>query len=208
MNIRNRHLLILMLLAVILWPAGASADTPQNILKRASAAIRNTPSLTADIAAQGNGGSFDGTLTISGNMFRTIGPKMSMWFDGKTLWSMDAEQRTTYISEPTDEEMLGINPLTILDSLTQGYTPRSAKSPQSNCTRLILTAKSPDAIYREFDILLDNATSLPCSIQTEGPDGTPVTIRVSGYKRGSKLNDSVFRYNSGQHPGFELVDMR
>lgn len=204
MNIQKLTLFI----CAIFIAFSASAENAGEILDNAAKKIDAAPSITAKYSlVTTDGNSASGTITMSGNRFVMTSADMTVWFDGKTQWTMVPANEEVNISEPTDEELQQINPIAIINAFRNAYNASLVKQDDSQIV-ITLKAKNAKADITMTTVTLNRATLMPTTISIKMASGQRATIRISSLKTGSRLADSVFRFNAKSHKGIEIVDLR
>lgn len=200
--------LIAILGAIILSMHIAMARDAADVLRDASRALREAPSISTPYTVVSSIGQNDGVITVSGNKFKAVGNDVAIWFDGKTLWSLDQTQKVVYVSEPSEAELAGINPLTIIGNVSDNYNLTQAKAKKAHEQRIVLNAKKSDLAFKAIELVFTGESPLPVNVTATVPDGSVLTFYLKKYTRGEKLPASHFRYDSASYPGIEVVDMR
>ena len=179
--------------------------TPRGLLTRLPS-VSKAPSVSAAYTVTSPSGNVAGNIVVSGQRFRISSPEMSTWFDGKTQWTYVPADREVTISEPTPDELLQINPFEIISSFRKNYNASTIKSDKSQ-TVIRLTSRDPKASITQAVLTLTSATLLPSRIQLTGPSGR-VTINLGSVKTGKAMTAADFRFNTRNHPGVSVNDMR
>ena len=178
-------------IAALALPAAlAAADNAARTLDQAAQRFSKAPSVSAAYTVTSPSGNVAGNIVVSGQRFRISSPEMSTWFDGKT----------------TPDELLQINPFEIISSFRKNYNASTIKSDKSQ-TVIRLTSRDPKASITQAVLTLTSATLLPSRIQLTGPSGR-VTINLGSVKTGKAMTAADFRFNTRNHPGVSVNDMR
>lgn len=207
-NYIMKTLRVVIMLLGLATVVSANAQTASEWLKDAVKAVSEPPAVAADYTVSSPSGTTTGKLMMQKDCFKAEGPDVCMWFDGSTLWTLDTEARTTYISEPTQDDLTSINPVIILRSLPSSYIVSDLKTSDKHTARILLTAKAPGVQYTQVDIELDRQSKVPTKINAVSRDGIKITVHLTNFRTLKQQPQAQFRYNSKDHQGVELVDMR
>ncbi len=194
-------------IAALALPAAlAAADNAARTLDLAAQRFSKAPSVSAAYTVTSPSGNVAGNIVVSGQRFRISSPEMSTWFDGKTQWTYVPADREVTVSEPTPDELLQINPFEIISSFRKNYNASTVKSDKSQ-TVIRLSSRDPKASITQAVLTLTSATLLPSRIELTGPSGR-VTINLGSVKTGKAMTAADFRFNTRNHPGVSVNDMR
>lgn len=190
------------------------AQSAQEVLDQTASKLKGSGGLQASFEAttfQGltPSGSATGTIYVQGEKFQIASDQAATWFDGKTMWSLLKGSNEVNVSNPTPEEIQAINPYTFINLYKKGYkaTLHRTDYQGKSCHELNLLSKNKRNAIEEMRIVIDKASSLPLSIRLrQGKNWT--RIRVNSLSTGKAWNDSFFRFNSKDHPGTEVIDLR
>lgn len=199
---------LISILAFILTAFSVSAENAGQILDNAAKKISAAKSITAKYSlVTTDGNTSGGTITMSGEKFVMTSADMTVWFDGKTLWSLIPANEEVNVSEPTAEELRQINPIFIINAFRKTYTASLVKKDASQ-TVITLKAKDAKADISLATVTLNSSTLMPVMISIKMASGQRATIRISSLKTGEKLPDSTFRFDAKKHKGIEIIDLR
>lgn len=203
---RLTAILTAVIIAVLSTASLHAADNAAHILNLAAERFRKAPSISAVYTVSSSAGNVAGNLVVSGQRFRISSPEMSTWFDGTTQWVYSPADREVTVSEPTQEELMQINPFEIINSFRNNYDASTVSTTKSQ-TVLLLKARNPKAEISRVTLTLDSVTLFPTRIELNGSAGQAV-ITLGGVKKGASLPVSDFRFNLKTHPGISVNDMR
>lgn len=198
-----KHLLTLIL---ALFTLGASAQSAKQVLDK-TAAFCTKGAVQAKFTAKTPQGSSTGTLTTQGNKFTLQSPDATIWFDGKTEWSLVAGSGEVNIIEPSAKEIAQMNPMNFIHLYKSGY--KSAVKTVGNNYEVHLTATSKSKPIKEMYILVNKTSYKPSVIKLrQGTKGGWTVITVNSFTQMGKKPDSFFRFNRKDHPKTRVIDMR
>lgn len=203
---KNRIItLAVALFTSVLFAASLSAQTAKSVLDK-TAALYSKGAVKVGFTAKAAQGTSTGTLVAQGNKFTLQSNTATIWFDGKTQWSLYKNGDEVNLTEPTAKEIASINPMNFVNAYKSGY--KSTLKTVGNTYEVHLTATSSSKSMREIYVVVDKASSKPKSIKFRTDAKNWTTITVSSFQSIAKKSDSYFRYNPKDHPGLQVVDLR
>lgn len=192
-------------LLLALFTLGASAQNAKAILDK-TAALCTQGAVQAKFTAKAPQGTSSGTLVAQGNKFTLQSGQASIWFDGKTEWSLIPGSGEVNVTEPTAKEIASMNPMNFVRLYKSGYK-LAAKSSGSNY-EVHMTATSKSKAIKEMYVYVDQKTYKPKTIKMRTGAKGWTTITVSSFAQQGKKADSYFRFNAKDHPKVQVVDLR
>ena len=137
----------------------------------------------------------------------------SIWFDGKTQWTLREVDSTTnekelYIGEPSEEELFSINPYLLMknyDNLFFASSSKDAKLPQGAVSCIKLMSRNAKADIQDAYIFLDRENHLVAL--TTSLSNVQIAISVHSFKNGLRLKDSDFVCKVKDYDA-DIIDMR
>lgn len=208
---------ILILLACLsASPLFAQQKEAKDVLDKTSEAFRRAGGIeakfTVKIEAKGqSNGLLAGDIRLKGEKFFLKTTDAITWFDGKTQWSYLTDSEEVNISNPTDEELQGINPYVLLSIYGQGFTYNMGKAKTyqgSPAYEVILTATDKHKDFSRITLYVTKDTYRPLYVAVELNNGSRSDITITGYKQGLKFDDSLFVFDKKQYPRAEIIDLR
>lgn len=200
-----KKLITLWMLALLPLCLSAQADAKaEEILDKAIANLSDKDGIRVDFV-----GTENGFLLLKGEKFYLNINQLQSWYDGKTQWSYMANAGEVNISNPTTEELQGINPYFIL----KGYRNNYNYSYQGNQTKngvkghdITLTPKRTN--NREIIRMHISNIGHPLSIRIEQNGQVVSNINITSFREKQKLEDGMFRFNQSLYPDVEVIDLR
>lgn len=186
----------------------ADAQSAEAVLKRTSAAIKAAGGLSGSFTLTSGNQKLSGTIKSSGTKFSLVTNTNSTWYDGKTLWTHNANTNETTLTTPTQEEVAEANPLYIVNVYSNNFTASFAKTQSKGSKTIVLTPKSKKLGYKSVHVTIPDNSSFPSSLVVIPSSGQKLTITISQVKTGLKLPDTTFVYPKGKYPKAEIVDLR
>ena len=145
-----------------------------------------------------------GSISVKGQMFCASTSVATMWFDGKTLWTYMAKNDEVNVTTPTAERLQTLNPYNFINLYKQGFKYTMTKADKT--FNVHLTAKDKSRTVQEMFITVDKATYHPTEVKLLQKQKWTI-FTISNLKT-TKLDDSVFRFNSNDFPSAEVIDLR
>lgn len=204
-----KHLLPFFLLAAASLATQAQSQAAK-LLASMVDRLTGAPSLLTDFTLDEGNGQIAGSIVSSGNCFviTAADGRFQTWFDGKTQWTWTDAANEVNMTEPTAEELFETNPLTIVGSIRDNYTPSLIRSDAASAT-LRLTPNNPKkGNIKEAEVLLNTKTNFPASLVVKLKDGTTLKIKFSNTLAGNAMAPKEFRYRQSYHPTAEIIDLR
>lgn len=188
-----------------LFTLGLSAQTAKSVLDK-TAALCTKGAVQAKFSAVGGKGSATGTLVAQGNKFTLQSNQATIWFDGKTEWSLVSGSNEVNVTEPTAREIAQMNPMNFVNLYKSGY--KSTLKTVGQNYEVHLTATSKSKSIKEMFITIDKNSSKPkiIKMRTGAKDWT--TITVTSFTPLGKKSDAFFKFNRKDHPKIQVVDLR
>ena len=155
-------------------------------------------------------GSSRGTISISGKKLFIDNGGVKIWYDGKTQWSLVSDNKEVNITEPSPQERSQMNPYSFLSIYKNGYsatmTSETVRNESCCCVNLVST-KSKN--YMQTILLtISKSTMLPICIRTKTSPNKWTRISIYDFEKRQRFKDDMFRFDSADYPGVEIVDLR
>lgn len=151
-------------------------------------------------------GTETGFLLLKGKKFYLNNSQVQCWYDGTTLWSYVDGTNEVNISEPTPEELHGINPYYLLARYKMDFDYKYQGETDKKIHEIALTPKQSGEglMYR---VMISDSYE-PKGIVVEQNGSTVSDIRIQSFDVKQKLKDNMFRFNKTLFPNIEVIDMR
>lgn len=150
------------------------------------------------------------TLYMDNNRFVIAMEGMKIWFDGETQWTyMDNTQEVT-VSNPTPEELVLLNPYSLLESYQTGYDISLMGNYQSKTFYEVrMKAQTEAQPYQQVSVMLNKRTMHPIRIKykTQGINEEAV-VMITEYHTKKQYTDDFFQFNPAEYPQAEVIDLR
>ena len=180
-------------------------QTAKSVLDKCAAKISAKSGVTADfIMTSAQYGDANGSISVKGQKFMATTAAATMWFDGKTLWTYMAKNNEVNVTTPTEAQLQALNPYNFIGMYKKGFSYTMTKSGSTFIVHL--TASDAKRKVQELFITVDNKSYIPSEVKMrQGTKWTTFTIKNF---KATKLDDSVFRFNSREFPSAEVIDLR
>lgn len=189
-------------LLLALFSLGASAQNAKQILDK-TAALCSSGAVQAKFTVSGSG---SGTLVMQGNKFTLQSSEASIWFDGKTEWSLVKGSDEVNILEPSAKEIAQMNPMNFVNLYKSGY--KYSTKVVGNNHEVYLKATSNSKSIKEAYIYVSKSSYKPVQIKLRTGSKGWMVITVNSFNQIGKKPDSYFKFNAKDHPKTRIIDMR
>ncbi|HBG58445.1 LolA family protein [Proteiniphilum sp. UBA1028] len=152
-----------------------------------------------------------GVALIKGNRFKLEMGSMDIWFDGKTQWVYMKEANEVNISTPTGQEIASVSPLAMLSMYKNGYILKAPVSKTVNGTSVYQIEMTPVTGNKDFGAVtasINKKNQAVVQLILTAANGTKTQIDITGYNVNYQFEDTIFRFDTAQHPDVEIVDLR
>lgn len=202
---------IFMIIGMMILGAASSAtaaDTADGLLKKTAAGINGSSGLTASFTLDYGSQKVTGTMKSAGKKFALQTSSSSTWYDGKSMWTYNANNAETTLMNPTAQEVAEANPLSIVNSYSANFTAAFAKAQTKGSKTIVLTPKSKLLGYKSVHVTIPDGSVYPSKLVIIPTSGQKVTVLIAQVKTGQKLPESTFVYPKSKYPKVEIVDLR
>lgn len=156
-------------------------------------------------------GQASGVIQMKADKFLLKTPESTTWFDGKTQWSYLSGSEEINVSNPTAEELQGMNPYTLLYLYKKGYSSKLGSTKTfrgKQVYEVVLTATARNKNLTNVVLYVTKDSYQPLYIIAQQRDKSRSEITVTGYQTGQRFADSLFVFNKKQYPHTEVIDLR
>jgi Outer membrane lipoprotein-sorting protein len=205
------------LLIFILSASMTFAQNARAILDKASETYSKSGSITATFTLDAkdtktrNTYSYDGTAHMKGNKFKIEIPDAITWFDGITQWVYVKDTEEVNISNPTGEELQAISPSILFNIYKKGFNLTYNGEKKLNGKPVYEVTLTPQKKVSEFTkivVQIDKASSAFSKIIATDKTGMENILTIRKYQTNTGLADTAFRFNKGDYPKAEIIDLR
>ncbi|MBR1838538.1 MAG: hypothetical protein IJ786_03180 [Bacteroidaceae bacterium] len=214
---KRTYLSSILLFVCSLWiPATLAAQDSEAraVLDQVANQLKNAGGIQAQFTITSyNGreeaGSSSGTLSVKGRKFKLVSPQIQQWFDGTTLWALEAGATEIYVSKPTRAELQQINPYSFVDMYKQGYVLNVDEDIYEGhpIKDIHLVSKSTKNPIQELYVSVGQ-DNMPFSVRVRMGKKNWLKIRINSLKTGIRFPDTDFVLNTARFPNYEIIDLR
>lgn len=188
--------------------ATAGAKKARSVMDRTVAELGQARNITAPFTLVADGQNIAGKLKMAGDKFCLTLPKVTVWYDGRTQWSLDSSSKEVYVSEPMPDELAQVNPLVIITTLDRSSAPQLLGETAAAYTLRLTPDASQSLSFASADVDIDKRSYLPSRIVLTLSDGSRITLNVGSVVRAENHPASTFVFNKADYPGYAVVDLR
>lgn len=191
------------------------AQTARQVLDKTATQLKNSGGIEATFeGTQFKGthetGSANGKIQVQGSRFKIQSSAVTIWFDGKTQWTHMNGSDEVNVSKPSAAELQQTNPYTFVNLYKQGYNLRLAPTTYhgKSCHEVRMVAQSKSNALQLVILVIDKQTHLPVSIRVKDNHGEWTRVRVGSIHTRRHWSDANFKFDTKNHPGIEVIDLR
>lgn len=153
-------------------------------------------------------GTENGSIIMKNEKFYLHSGNIQSWYDGSTQWSYVADTEEVNISNPTPEELQGINPYFILINYQENFNYQYNGYKTINGKQVHEIILLPKSNGTDKITLWISKLHYPIYIKVEQNKKTVSEINVKSYQKQQHISDQVFRFNKSLYPNVEVIDLR
>ena len=150
----------------------------------------------------------DGEVVIKGDSYRLTLPDNIIISDGKTVWNFMEEVNEVTITTPDPaEESLLSTPTMLFSLFEKGYKVRLV---EENSRESVIDLYPEDIRVNliRIRLIISKAGCSLKSAEYTTRDGITVTLTSKGYDLTHRPPSGTFSFNTSDHRGVEVIDMR
>lgn len=194
---------LLLLFAILLNALSLSAQTPKSVLDDVAANYKKLGDVEIGFSVNEISA---GIIRLSGEKFNIEFDDMTMWFNGKTLWTYVKSNMEVNVTNPTPAEIAKINPYAFVSLYKSGYSAEFGKSAVGEYS-IVLKATDSNKSFKQIDLTISKADKKLKTVELTTRNSSNLFIRVNSY-RYKKFADAMFMFDQMQHPDVDIVDLR
>lgn len=200
----KKHFITTLLFLTTTLTLSAANEAEALIKKAAEAFSKKGTEITFTIDMDGD--EVKGKLLMDGKKYHIEADDMSTWFDGKTQWLLQSSDSYSevYISEPTDEELMGTNPYMLLNNYGKMFNA-SLGAKKNGIQEIVLSAKDANDIQSVSVWIKSDGSLGAMTIAT--PQGM-ADIKVTAIRSCLSLSKDSFVIPKSSLKAAEVIDMR
>ena len=152
-----------------------------------------------------------GTIRLKGSKFKLEVEEMTTWFDGKNQWVYLTNNSEVNLSNPSEEELLMVNPVNVFQLYNHGYICKwiGEKSEGGKTVlKVSLSPKNKNETVQSIVASFEKSSYRPISITITNKDKSGSKISIPTYVTGQTYADSQFVFQQKNYPNSEVIDLR
>jgi len=193
-----------------LFPLFTFAQSPQSILDKATSKFKSIKCLksayTLSMSDNGHSSSHKGCIIIQGNKYVNYLNGTTIWFNGKTMWTLVEENGEVNITEPSSSELMYSNPYHFLNSYKKDFKVYLLNS-SLNHYSLQLIPKEINNDLKKIIISINKQSFQPSRIQLNTGKSV-ISIDINSYQSVKTYNSKSFTFNTKNYPNVDVIDLR
>lgn len=211
-----KNIVFILLAGLFVMPVFAQQESAKGILDKTSSVFRKAGGIDAGFTikikmkAQPDG-TVTGNIRLKGEKFMLKTADAVTWFDGTTQWSYQVRNEEVSVSNPTEEELQGINPYALLSIYQKGFNSAMGSTKLFSgkaVYEVVLTATDKRNEISRLKLYIARDTYQLLYIYVGLRNGDRNEITITSYKDGLKMDDSLFVFDKKQYPRAEVIDLR
>ena len=201
----KKLLFITFMMVMSLGAFAQNAAQARKVLDRTTALVGRKGGASANFSISSSKiGKTSGSIAIKGRMFYAHTPKATVWYNGKTQWTLMRKTNEVNITTPTEAQRMRMNPYAFITMYKQGYKMGMTKKGGNYVIHL--TATSRQRSVSEMYLTVNSRTYQPSMVKMrEG--STWSTITIFNFKA-KNLPTSMFTFRAKDFPKAEVIDLR
>lgn len=206
---------------MLIWPghlAASPSNAAEDLLKKAAQTYELSHGVAAAFSIRNtdaNGqilSEIEGRIALQDARFvLEVTDEMKAWFDGRHLWTYLPDIQEVNLSEPTQEELLLMNPVNVFLLYQHGYNctmlGERQKGQQSLCG-VALRPQDPQAEISSIEVYFDKKTLQVSSISIRNANQSQSIIIITEYQPNQNYSEVFFLFPQKDYPKVEVIDLR
>jgi len=152
-----------------------------------------------------------GSIRLKGSKFKLEVEEMITWFDGKNQWVYLTHNSEVNLSNPSEEELLMVNPVNVFQLYKHGYTCKwlgEKTEGGKTVLKISLSPKNKNEALQSIVVSFDKTNYRPVTINITNKDKSGSRISIPTYLTGQTYADSLFVFQQKNYPNTEVIDLR
>ena len=201
---------LLLLFTFCLFPIFLNAQTANNILDKVTSSFKKIKCLKSryslKLTENGKSSSHIGCIIIQGNKYVNYINGTTIWFNGKTMWTLVEENEEVTITEPSSSEINNSNPYHFINSYKTEFNSQLINS-SGNAYIIQLTPKQSNNEFKKMVVNVSKGTYQPVKLALYTNKST-ISIDIQTYESIRPYNSKTFSFNKRKYPNVEINDLR
>lgn len=188
----------------------------KSILDKASAKTKGYKTLTIKFGVTISNPDTDetigqkGTIKIKDGKYRLDMTDQEVYNNGEVITTYLKEDNECYKSAAAEVEDDMISPEELLTIWEDGYNYKyggDTEYAKAECDIIYLYPKNPkESKFHTIKLIINREKSEVVWVHLKGKDGSKMTYKLVDMTKDLEMDDSVFEFNEGEHPGVECYD--
>ena len=186
-------------------------NSAEVLLDKVAEHIQTSKGITASFTLRGDSKNslyMQGELKMQGKKFYLHTNDMTTWYDGKTMWSYARSINEVNITEPSKQELMGINPYYTLSCYKKAFAISELQAMHKGERRICLTPTDRTTTLSRIVITIITSTLSPVSFEITDTNNNVTYISVSDFNNKEKLPSQTFVFQSEKYPQADIIDLR
>lgn len=180
-----------------------SAQTPMSVLDAVASDYKKSGDVEIGFTLNNLSA---GTIKLSGQKFNIVLDEMTMWFNGKTLWTYVHDNMEVNVTNPTSAEIAKINPYAFVTLYKSGYKAEFGGKRQGE-HHIILKATDANKSFKQIDLYIAKVGNKLKTVELLTRNSANVVINVNSYKY-KKFAESTFIFDNMMYKDLDVIDLR
>ncbi len=190
------------------------AEDAMQILQESKAKLESLQDLSAQFSYEISNPAMravrkDGTVKYRDGMFVVKLEDMHVYCDGITQWFYLPEMNEVTVQDYDSEDEFSMESIfSVYQAATRARYDGTDQIHGSACHKIFLAVNDPALDYHQAHVWVNTSTKLLEKVALVDRKQTKTTYEFSDIEVNQGLSGSVFRFNSGEHPGVDVYDER
>lgn len=195
------------MLVAVMTASASSKVTADSVMDRVLEKMESAPSMSVTMTLRNGDSAVAGNLTFARDKFRFTSGEVTVYYDGKTQWTLDSDAGEVSVTSPTAEEIIETNPLAFMRNYRKRYDVRLVSS-ASGVYVVRMTARTKSTYVRTAEVTVNASTMMPVTVSALLSTGQHLQINIVSTSKGKTLPLSTFRFDATRNRGIEVIDLR
>ena len=196
---------------LFLIPSSVNAQenlTAKEILAKTSSLISSSKGVNAAFSISSADSKGSGILKAQNGKFMMELPGAIVWYNGKEMYSYNANTEETTLINPSPQELAETNPLLYIKNLGDEYNISFSKDKEYGKYVIDLIPKSKKSEMKNMTVYIKKGDFTPDKLIATPISGNMFTINIISFKTGINMPGDTFEYPKSKFKGIELIDLR
>ena len=149
-----------------------------------------------------------GRIWLKDKLFRIFFSGIDAAYDGQYLRSVDSEQGTYTIAIPSQQDLLLLSPLSLLQNPQAHFTVSPINGKPGEYAYKAVPKGKEFAGVEYFELCVNASSGMPSTLKLKASTQEEILYRVLSVKDRPTLNAYDFTYQARETRGLEFIDLR